>query len=71
MKVRDVMSESVVTIGPDADLERAVLLMFQRRIGSLPVTEDGRAVGILTEREVLETLRCEAEPSVPAELFLG
>lgn len=70
-RVRDIMSESVVTIGPGADLERAVLLMCERRIGSLPVTEDGRAVGILTEREVLETLRCEAEPSVPAELFLG
>ena len=69
--VRDIMTCSVVTIGPEADLERAALLMFERRVGSLPVTEDGRVIGILTERDVFETLRCEGEPRVLAELFLG
>jgi CBS-domain-containing membrane protein len=47
---------------PGADLERAAVLMFERRLGSLPVMEDGRVVGILTERDVFETLRDEAEP---------
>jgi CBS domain-containing protein len=35
------MTYSVVTIDPDADVVRAGLLMFERRIGSLPVTEYG------------------------------
>jgi acetoin utilization protein AcuB len=65
------MTCSVVTIGPEADLERAALLMFERRVGSLPVMQDGRIVGILTERDVFEMLRCEGEPGVLAELFLG
>jgi acetoin utilization protein AcuB len=69
--VRDIMTCSVVTIGPEADLERAALLMFERRIGSLPVMQEGRVVGILTERDVFETLRSEGEPRVLAELFLG
>jgi acetoin utilization protein AcuB len=70
-RVRDIMTWSVVTVGPEADLDRAALLMFERRIGSLPVTEDGRVVGILTERDVFGTLRGEGEVSVPPELFLG
>jgi acetoin utilization protein AcuB len=69
--VRDIMTCSVVTIAPEADLERAALLMFERRVGSLPVTQEGRVIGILTERDVFETLRSEGEPRVLAELFLG
>jgi acetoin utilization protein AcuB len=70
-RVRDVMTWSAVTIGPDADLERAALLMFERRIGSLPVTEEGRLVGMLSERDVFDTLQREGEVSIPPELFLG
>ena len=55
-RVRDVMTWSVVTIDPDADLVRAGLLMFRRRIGSLPVTERGTLVGIVTERDVFDAI---------------
>jgi acetoin utilization protein AcuB len=70
-RVRDVMTWSVVTIGPDASLDRAALLMYQHRVGSLPVTEDGRPVGILTERDVLHASRQGAAPGPPPEAFLG
>src|SRR5262245_54921883 len=56
-RVRDIMTWEVATIDPDADLVRAGLLMFQRRIGSLPVTDHGTLVGIVTERDVFEALR--------------
>jgi acetoin utilization protein AcuB len=55
-RVRDVMTWSVVTTDPDATLVQAGLIMFQRRIGSLPVVENGRLVGILTDRDVLAAL---------------
>jgi acetoin utilization protein AcuB len=57
--VRDVMTWSVVTTDPEATLVQAGLTMFQRRIGSLPVIENGRLVGILTERDMLTALRKE------------
>jgi CBS domain-containing protein len=69
--VRDIMTCSVVTIAPEADLERAALLMFERRIGSLPALRTVASSVILTERDVFDTLQRAAEPSVPAELFLG
>jgi len=70
-RVRDIMTWSVVTTDPDADLAQAGLLMFQRRIGSLPVTEHGTLVGIVTERDVFDAFRRDGESTAPAELYLG
>jgi len=50
------MTWSVVTTDPEAPLVQAGFTMFQRRIGSLPVVENGRLVGILTDRDVLAAL---------------
>jgi acetoin utilization protein AcuB len=61
LRVRDVMTWSVVTTHPDATLAQAGLTMFQRRIGSLPVVADGRLVGILTETDVLAALTAGQE----------
>jgi acetoin utilization protein AcuB len=69
-RVRDIMTWPVVTIDADADLVRAALLMFERRIGSLPVTAEGRLVGLITETDVFETFRADAE-QVLSELYLG
>jgi acetoin utilization protein AcuB len=68
--VRDIMTWSVVTTRPDVPLEQAALTMFQRRIGSLPVVEDGRLVGILTERDVFTGLRGDRAADEPAGGFL-
>jgi acetoin utilization protein AcuB len=65
------MTWKVVTIEPDVDLVRAGLLMFERRIGSLPVTDHGTLVGIVTEREIFDAFRTAGESSGPAELYLG
>lgn len=54
--VRDVMTAEVVTIGPGASLAEAVQLMLERRIGCLPVVEDGRLVGLLSESDCLRHL---------------
>lgn len=56
LRVKDVMTWSVVTTGPEAPLTYAALLMFESRVGSLPVLEHGRLVGMLTEQDVLKAL---------------
>jgi acetoin utilization protein AcuB len=56
LRVRDVMTWTVVTTDPDVTVVQAGWTMFQRRIGSLPVVEGGRLVGILTEHDVLQAL---------------
>ena len=49
LRVKEVMSTDVITTTGDASLEQAALLMFEKKIGCLPVVENGRLVGILTE----------------------
>jgi len=54
--VAAVMSAPVVSVGPGAPLQDAMDLMVGRGIGALPVVEDGRVVGILTQSDVLAAL---------------
>ena len=49
LPVKEVMSTEVVTTTRDSSLEEAARLMFDKKIGCLPVVENGRLVGILTE----------------------
>jgi CBS domain-containing protein len=45
---------NVLTIGPSASVLQAALRMNEHRVGSLVVVEDGRVVGMFTERDVLQ-----------------
>jgi len=53
LDVGDVMSAPAVTIGPDAPVQEAARTMADKKIGCLPVVEEGRLVGILTETDIL------------------
>ncbi len=47
------MSREPVTVAPETDVAQAIQLMLAHHIGALPVLEEGRLVGILTERDIL------------------
>ncbi len=49
LSVKEVMATEVVTASPDASLVEAARLLTERKIGCLPIVENGRLVGILTE----------------------
>jgi len=54
LKVEDVMVESVITVDADSPVMKAVKIMNEHEIGCLVVTRRGRAVGIITERDLLK-----------------
>jgi acetoin utilization protein AcuB len=56
MRVSDVMTRDVVTASPGDPIEEAANRMRERRIGCLPVVEDGGVVGIITSSDVMEAL---------------
>ena len=56
VQVAHVMTWGVVTIGPDAPVAQAAAIMADARVGSLPVVEGRRLVGIVTEHDVLKML---------------
>lgn len=51
--VEEVMSSPVITISPDASIEKAAQVMIDRRIKKLPVLKDGRLVGIITATDIV------------------
>ena len=66
--IRDAMVRSVVTVEPDCTAKHAVNIMNRFEIGCLVVVEEGRVVGIMTERDVL--VRVVAEERDPEETLV-
>jgi len=64
--VAGVMSRSVISVSPEADLSEAARVMMVERIGSLPVVERGRVVGIVTETDLLRQI-CRADAGCSPE----
>ncbi len=54
--MRDIMSSDLVTIGPFDTIDHAAKEIHDRRIGCLPVVEDGGLVGIITSSDMMRTL---------------
>ena len=62
--VQDVMIDDVLTIDADATLSEAAQLMRDGNVGVLPVVEDGRLRGIVTDRDLV--VRAMADGAVPS-----
>jgi len=54
--VDEVMAATVVTVDPETTISEAANVMFEERVGALPVLERGRVVGILTCSDLLQGL---------------
>lgn len=52
MKVSECMTREVTTIAPDRTIRDAARLMSDRDIGALPVGENDRLVGMITDRDI-------------------
>jgi len=59
--VRDMMSKPLITVDGEASTKDSIKLMVKRDIGALVITEKGKPVGIVTERDVLK--KCCLEDS--------
>ncbi|MFF9023478.1 CBS domain-containing protein [Streptomyces eurythermus] len=63
MLVRDAMSTVILTLGPAHTLRQAATLMSSRRVGAAVVLDpDAGGIGILTERDILESVGLGQNP---------
>lgn len=69
MKVRDVMSKNVVTIGADASVADAAKKMKDADVGSVVVLDKNAVKGIVTDRKIVTT--CIAENKDPGRERIG
>lgn len=54
--IPEIATEEVTTIEPDVDVGQAASMMQQKSIGALPVVEDGKLVGVVTERDFFKII---------------
>ncbi|MDQ3368090.1 MAG: CBS domain-containing protein [Myxococcota bacterium] len=52
--IADIMKRDVTTVGPDTPTIEALRLMRKLRVGCLPVVQDDRLIGIITEEDFME-----------------
>lgn len=60
LTVGRVMTSPVITTGPAGDVREAAIVMLDRKIGALPVLDEGmRPIGILTETDLVRAFAFE------------
>jgi CBS domain-containing protein len=53
MKIEDVMTHDVAVVSPDETIQQAARLMDELDIGAVPVADNERLVGMLTDRDIV------------------
>jgi acetoin utilization protein AcuB len=66
VSVAEIMSTAVISVSDEETVMNAAQLMVEERIGSLPVLEGGRVVGILTETDLLRQI-CRVDAACSPE----
>ena len=56
VKVESVMTPDPATVTPDTPLDEAARMILELKVGGLPVIEQGKLVGIITETDLIKTL---------------
>jgi CBS domain-containing protein len=63
LKIEDIMVKEVITIDEGSTVKEAADVMNRFEIGCLIVTDNGKAVGIITERDLLKRVISQAKNS--------
>lgn len=61
--ISDIMTPDVTTIAPGASIQEAARLMDERNVGSIPVCDGDRLVGLVTDRDI--TVRATSVGKAP------
>ena len=66
MKVKDVMTKEVIYVSKNDDLRHVIDLMEKHNITKLPVLDDGKIVGIVTDNKIADKLGSIRSRGIPA-----
>ena len=67
--IADVMTRDVQSISPEEPIQRAAQMMDALNVGSIPVLDGGRLVGMITDRDI--TVRATAAGMAPGATRVG
>jgi CBS domain-containing protein len=72
-RVSDVMTANPITVSPQALIPKAARVMLENKITALPVIEDGKLIGILTNSDLLRFIMAEysgLKKKIPVEHYM-
>ncbi|RZL86906.1 MAG: CBS domain-containing protein [Variovorax sp.] len=64
VKVADIMTANVITVGPDTRTRDCMNLMSQKRIRHLPVVDGGKVVGMISIRDLMDDIIADHEQTI-------
>jgi CBS domain-containing protein len=69
-QVMRIMARNLIVASPDTTIQAAFGLMLEHGIRRIPVVDDGKLVGVVTERDLLHwVLQVSYEPNIPPEII--
>jgi CBS domain-containing protein len=69
MKVKDIMSKEIACLNSEDSIQKAAEMMKEHDIGSIPVCNQNKIIGIVTDRDI--TLRTVATAQNPTQQKVG
>jgi CBS domain-containing protein len=66
--VREVATDNLITVDPEADLDEAMKLMARHQVRRLAVVHDGRLVGVVAQADVARDAKAKATGEVVEEI---
>ncbi len=71
LRVRDSMTRDVITLGPEASAAEAWALCKEHNIRHLPIMQEGRLVGLVSDRDLRDVRGGDRESDTPRWVRLG
>ncbi len=65
MKLRDIMTSEICCVGPSESLARVASEMKRHNVGVMPVCENSRLIGLITDRDIV--IECAAAGANPKD----
>lgn len=63
-RVREVMTEEVVTVQPSDNIERCMAAMTNKRVRHLPVLERGRLLGVISIGDIVKAIISDQQSTI-------
>jgi CBS domain-containing protein len=69
-QVMRIMARNLIVASPDTTIQAAFGLMLEHGIRRIPIVDDGKLIGVVTERDLLHwVLQVSYEPNIPPEII--
>ena len=56
LKAKDITHQQIISLSPDADVKTAIMLMKKHNISQIPIIDDNKSIGLVSESNILHAV---------------